>query len=107
MLVSAKSLEELEAKLASIPEEKRRAIVLAGAHRNERTHVLARLHHREWEEFGVVAVNVPFDWTPQGFWANAYEARPKRIRDFFRTRKQRDRVDHERIVMRMAATPWD
>lgn len=68
MILKPKSLEEMQSTLRALPKEKRKVIVLVGRHPNEGTTNIAVHHHKEWEKHGAVAVRIPAEWTPHGFW---------------------------------------
>ncbi len=61
-------MREMARQLKALPAQKRRAVVLVGRHLNEGTINIAARHHNEWEEHGVVAIQIPAKWTPHGFW---------------------------------------
>jgi hypothetical protein len=74
MLLKPKNLEDLTVQLHALPKEKRNVIVLVGRHLNEGTLNLAVRHHKDWEKKGAVAVRIPPQWTPHGFYHNVLKA---------------------------------
>ena len=56
-------------QLNRIPPEKRKSIVLFDRHMNEGTALIAKRHHEEWEKHGTVAIRIPPQWTPHGYYS--------------------------------------
>jgi len=82
-LLQPKNEEQIIAKLAELPEEKRRVVILVGKHPGEGSTQAAKKLHRAWEKLGATAVKIPESMTPHGFWRmalNVFKRSPREAR---------------------------
>ncbi|MEW5955498.1 MAG: hypothetical protein AB1626_03100 [Candidatus Micrarchaeota archaeon] len=82
-LLRPRSERQITAKLAELPEEKRRVVILVGRHPGEGSTRAAEKLHRAWEKLGAAAVKIPASMTPDGFWRMArdtFDRNPRKAR---------------------------
>jgi hypothetical protein len=60
-------------QLAQLPPQRRKVVVLVGRHLNEGSVNLANRCHESWGKKGAVTIQLPVDWTPEGFWHSAMQ----------------------------------
>ncbi len=94
-LKEEEGLEHLVEKLRALPEDKRKVIVLVGRHRNEGTHLIARRHHKEWEEHGAVVIQIPTKWTPHVFWNRVFQGKAGKLSEAYSKLSEISDYKHE------------